>query len=359
MANGGRFPGTIGLLGLILLVVPIGVTAWWLTRPTPERLPPGPSLDELDIVCIGRVDAAGLVTALAPNQPGRVVRIAVAEGAQVQQGDEILAIDDTQYRLSLEEAQAAVLAAQVEVDVAALKARQFPQQIALKAKQIEALQADAEAGDKRLAQMRDQQMLTSAVTSADVAVFEANVRKLHLAVAAAKIEFDDLQKVDPNLEVRVAQARLDMANTALKRAETAVRDCVLRAPTDGTVLRLQASIGGLLAPSAAPLPGSTPPPVVFAPSGPLVVRAELEQSDLARVEVGMPAIIKDDIRIDSPVWTGRVERIAGWVAPRRTILLEPGELNDVRTTEVVIGLDPTPDPLWIGQRMQVRFVRGK
>jgi hypothetical protein len=69
----------------------------------------------------------------------------------------------------------------------------------------------------------------------------------------------------------------------------------------------------------------------------------------------MPAVIKDDTRADSPAWVGRVQRIAGWVAPRRSVLLEPGELNDVRTAEVVIALDPSPHPLWIGQRVQVRF----
>ena len=71
MAEPRRLPGMAGLLGLLLLVGPLGVTAWWLTRPVPDGPPPGPALDELDVVCTGRVDAEGLVVALDPNIPGR------------------------------------------------------------------------------------------------------------------------------------------------------------------------------------------------------------------------------------------------------------------------------------------------
>jgi multidrug resistance efflux pump len=357
MAEGRRFP-VVGLVGLALLLAPIAFAAWWFAYPAPNHPPPGPPLDELDVVCSGRVDAEGLVTALAPVQPGQVIRVSVAEGARVAKGQEILAIDDAQYQIAVREARAAVQAAQVEVDAAAVRARQFPKQLDVKAKHVDALRADAEAGEKKLAQMREQQRLTSAVSKVDVEVFEANVRKLRLAAEAAQIELDELRKLDPDLEPRAARTRLDTARAALDRAEAAVRDCVLRAPADGTILRLQAAVGGTLTPTAAPLPGSAPPPVMFAPAGPFVVRAELEQSSLGRVREGMRAVIKDDARTDSPTWSGRVKRIAGWIAPRRSILLEPGELNDVRTTEVVIDLDPSQDRLWIGQRVQVRLVRG-
>src|SRR5205814_2703484 len=136
---------------------------------------------------------------------------------------------------------------------------------------------------------RQQQGLTSAVSKADVEVFEANVQKLRLAADAAKIEVDELRKFDPELEVRAARSKLDTATVARERAEAAAKDCVLRAPADGTVLRLQAAVGGILAPASAPLPGAAPPAVVFAPAGPLVVRAELEQAGLGRVKVGMRA----------------------------------------------------------------------
>jgi hypothetical protein len=47
------------------------------------------------------------------------------------------------------------------------------------------------------------------------------------------------------------------------------------------------------------------------------------------------------------------------VAPRRTVLLEPGELNDVRTVECVITLEGGTESLLVGQRMRVRISRAE
>jgi hypothetical protein len=73
----------------------------------------------------------------------------------------------------------------------------------------------------------------------------------------------------------------------------------------------------------------------------------------------MKAIIQDENRFDGPTWTGRVRSVAGWVAMRRSFVLDPGELNDVRTVECVVDIDPPADDLWIGQRMRVRVTRGE
>jgi multidrug resistance efflux pump len=99
--------------------------------------------------------------------------------------------------------------------------------------------------------------------------------------------------------------------------------------------------------------------VLFLPDGPLVVRADLEQEFLGRVKEGMKATVRDDARADSPTWTGKVIRVGQVVARKKTILLEPGEMNDVRTVECVVALDGNPDGLLVGQRMRVRLVRAE
>ena len=47
--------------------------------------------------------------------------------------------------------------------------------------------------------------------------------------------------------------------------------------------------------------------------------------------------------------------MAGWVAQKRSFLLDPGEVNDVRTVECVVELDRPADGLWVGQRVRVRI----
>ncbi|HJZ57877.1 MAG TPA: hypothetical protein VKE74_23160, partial [Gemmataceae bacterium] len=56
-------------------------------------------------------------------------------------------------------------------------------------------------------------------------------------------------------------------------------------------------------------------------------------------------------------WTGKVERVGGWVARKRSVVLEPGEVNDIRTLECLITLDGSTEGLLIGQRVRVRVGR--
>jgi multidrug resistance efflux pump len=99
------------------------------------------------------------------------------------------------------------------------------------------------------------------------------------------------------------------------------------------------------------------PALLFRPDGPLVVRAELEQEFIGRVKSGMRATVTDESRADSPTWTGRVKTVGAFVARRRSILLEPGEINDVRTVECVIALEGRTEGLLVGQRMRVRLTK--
>ena len=65
-------------------------------------------------------------------------------------------------------------------------------------------------------------------------------------------------------------------------------------------------------------------------------------------------------RTSNPLLLVLVMCTAGYVvARRRTLLLEPGEMNDVRTVECVITLDGNTDGLLVGQRMRVRIGRGE
>jgi multidrug resistance efflux pump len=152
-----------------------------------------------------------------------------------------------------------------------------------------------------------------------------------------------------DLKVKAAETKRTVAEIAWKQASKAVRDCVLLAPTSGVVLRVQTTRGESV------LPNGMQPPIIFRPDSPLIVRAELEQEFLGRVKPGMKATVRDDSRADSATWTGTVLRVGNWVARKRTVLLDPGEVNDVRTVECVIALDGSPDGLLVGQRMRVRI----
>lgn len=342
----------VPVLGVLLLAAGVGAVLWWRSAvPVPPPTPAPVSPDEMDVVCTGRVDAAGTVISLEPSQAGRVVAVAVNEGDAVKAGQVVLRLDDDAAKAKLAQAEAVVAAAVVEVDSATADAARVPGQLAARGHLLAAAAARADAARKMLQQRRDQQAVAPFGKTEQEAV-EAQIRELEQMEAAERGQLDDLKKADPQLRVRLAAARLRAAEADRDLAAKAVREAVVVAPADGTILRLQITPGGMIFPGPAA-------PVVFAPAGPLVVRAEVDQEFLARVRPGFPAAIQDENRTDGKTWTGRVKSVAGWVATRRSVVLDPGEVNDVRTVECVVEFDPPATDLWIGQQMRVRVGRPK
>jgi multidrug resistance efflux pump len=352
-----RSPRAGFILLIVLLAGSIAASVWWFNRPSAPR---GTSLpvDDGDVFCTGRVDSARQVIPLEPVQPGRVVAIGegIVEGARVSAGQEVFRLDDATARARQAQAQAAVAAARIELEAARGDQARFPVQVKAKEHLLAAAAARVEAARKHLQQRLEQHSI-SPLGRAEQEALRAQVVELEELEKAERKQLDEILDREANglgtvLRVRAAEAKLAAANADEQLAARAVADCIVTAPEAGTILRLQVLKGALIG------PGAPIPPVVFAPAGPLVVRAEVDQESLGQVRAGQAAKVQDENRADSPVLNGRVARVAQWVAPRRALVLEPGELNDVRTVECVIEFEPpSPDPLWIGQRMRVRILR--
>ena len=353
MAERRRTPPIFTVLAVLLLLVPIAVVAWWQSRPEPPKTG-GPVVDEFDVVCMGRVDVPGTLISLEPAMPGRVVEISdkIAEGKTVVRDQLILKLDDSAAISRRTAAAAAVELADVSVRQAKIDADRFPKQIATRKTMVEATAARL-AGARKILEQRKLQSAVTPIGKAEMEAMESQVTEMELLERAEREQLADLGKLNPELPVEAAEARKKAAQADWDQADRAVKDCELRAPSDGRILRMQATVGGNL------MPGGYSPAIVFAPSsGGFVVRAEIDQEFLGRVKEGQKAEIQDENRIDAKIYAGKVQRLSRWVAQKRAMILDPGELNDVRTVECLIAFDAPPDDLFIGQRMRVR-VRSK
>jgi multidrug resistance efflux pump len=299
------------------------------------------------VVCTGRVDAPGTVISLEPAQVGRVVEVCVEEGATVSADQPILKMDDAMARNRLKQAEAAVKASTVERDRAKLDAGRFPKQLEAREALVNASAEQVTAAKKSLEARKGLDQV-SKLGVAEAAAMEAQIRQLEELKKAEDLQLADLKKLNPQLLVEAAEARLSAAEADRDLAQKAVDECVMKAPGPGRILRLQVSKGGVLT------PGGYSAAVVFAPAGKLVVRADVDQEFLGRVKKGQEVQLEDDSRGDSPKWTGTVRSIALYVAQKRSLILDPGEINDVRTVECVIDL-ASEDGLVIGQRMRARI----
>jgi multidrug resistance efflux pump len=334
------------LVGGIVLCVTLG----WLgvNYKRVNAGPPAvePALDpELGVACFGHVDVKHGITSLYPTQPGRVAEVLAEEDQMVKAGALLLRLEDTFAGLRIEEARADLEAAQIQL----VEARKLPQQHQAR---IAQMKAGIEVVKTRLASaqsardLKEDLVARELIKKLDLDIAQNQVKEAEAMLQAEGKKLVELQLHDPETDVRRAAEEVKVKESRLRQAQEALKECGLRAPSDGKVMRVLVGRGEML--------GATPrqPAIQFCPDGPRFIRAEVDQEFAYRVKVGAQVVVRDDSN-DSAAWRGRVTGLSDWYTRRRSILQEPMQFNDVRTLECIIALDPDQQPLRIGQRVRV------
>jgi HlyD family secretion protein len=287
----------------LVVLAALGVGAWRLAKGRGEApmavattgVQRGSVRDFVTSVAAGRVTAKQEAT-LRAEIAGRVQKVHVQRGDKVKAGDPLITYDAAELRDRVRIAQAAVGLAQAQVQ----QADQAKSNV------------DINLGRaKRLAQ-------TGSVPPAEVENLEGQQSAMTKAADAARAG------------VSQALANVELARTALSRA-------MVVAPFSGTILTTTVEVGETTAPGA--------PILQLADVSALHVDAEIDEADLGRVKVGMPA----DVTLDA--FPG--ERIRGTlreIAPSVTRDMKGG-----RSVGVEIAL-PTDERLRVGMSADVDVI---
>jgi multidrug resistance efflux pump len=346
--KGRRFLRLFWLLTASVLLVGLtgGVVAFRLPSVNglfgSERSDPGlPGLRGVE--CLGRVDIEGGVLDLASVRPGRVVAVPVREGETVSAGAVLLRLDEQPARLQIQTARAAQEAARAQIDLAKEAARVHPFRVA-------GQEALAAAAQSRVSAAREELRRRERLHHQDLIGKEERdsardeVKALESMSQAEGKRLESLRAEDPDLRVRLASAEVERATALLAEAQYVLEQCVVTAPAAGRVLRVRCGAGEVVSPQAAV--------IVFAPERPRLVRAEVEQEFIHLVEVGQPAIVRDEMNPESS-WKGRVVRVSDWYSDSPPMPRRMARFTDMPTVECVIALHAGHPPLRIGQRMTV------
>ena len=339
----------VWIAGLALLGASIAGAGWVLHAQVGDKgsedaaaLPP----PDQGVVCFGHVDVEHGVTSLYPLQPGRVVEVLVRETQSVQAGDVLLRLDDALARQRLREAEADLEAAQAQLG----QARKLPeQQQARLAQQREAITAMGRKAAAARHVLKRKQYLREAqqFNAEELKAAEELVGEIEAGERAEKAKLRELELLDADVSVRRAEADVAAKQARVDQAKQGLDECEVRAPRDGSVLRVLVGVGDVLGPQPVK------PALFFCPDGPRLIRAEVEQEFANRVRAGYPATIQDDTTAKDYTWRGKVVRVSDWYTHRRSVLHEPLQFNDVRTLECIVEPDPGQQPLRIGQRLRV------
>jgi len=141
------------------------------------------------------------------------------------------------------------------------------------------------------------------------------------------------------------EAGLAAARAELSLAEAALERTRIRAPSNGTVLQINARVGE----TAAPSPENVL--VVVGDVTALRVRAEFEERDIGKVRVGQAAIVRSDA-FPGKDFEGTVSSLARALGPSKLGQRGPRRPTDIDVLEVMIDLSGQP-PLLPGMRVDV------
>jgi|SRR5579872_5096767 len=353
-----RIP-VVGWFGLALLAFSVAVVVWvsGAGRAGDDAGAPPPKSGSVKVAAgYAYYDVEPGVAKLYTLQPGRVVKILAHDNDAVDKDAPLVQLDDTVANADVERAKAGVAAAEVALSNAKKQEQLLRDEHAAKVEGQKAIVAGKKAELEDAKNKRDKakdlaQPSKAVISQKDADLAEANVTARELALAAEEKALKTLESYDPQIASKVAdaEAQLKDKQELLKKAAWALRECTIKAPAKGTVLRVMAAEGDVLGPNPRE------PAVMFCPDGPRILRAEVEQEFAGRLFLNQSAVVRDD-STNSPLMTGKVTRISDWFSHRRSMVQEPLQFNDVRTVECIITLDPNDKtPLRIGQRVRVTF----
>jgi HlyD family secretion protein len=263
----------------------------------------------------GRVEPRDGQINIGTQVAGRIADVAVKINDRVQAGDLLV-------RLEEDDLMTRVNAAAIEAQV---RERERDEEV-VKGVQLERRQAE------------------DGVATAERAVFRARLALDELAFkvrANAGAVSSDLDK---------GRAQINVAKEQLANARA---NFVRVASKDGLPLatRVESSLASSRAELAAPSPDASL--IVFGDLRGLRVKAEVEERDATKINMGQRVVIRGDA-FPGREFEGTVTSIAQAMSSPRIATRGVRRPNDVEVIEVIVALDSTP-PLLTGMRVDVFF----
>ena len=234
--------------------------------------------------------------AISANVAGRVVELAVHDNQSVHRGDLLYRLDDTSFRIAVEEAQAQLAAASLQVE--SLKANYLQRRSELAAAQETlAFEKNELERQRRLlgSGISSQSMVDRAAHALDEAA--ARVAGVQHEITAVIAQLGGNPNIEPAKHPTVQQAQ-----ALLDRARLNLSYTVIRAPNDGVVTRVeQLQVGSYVS-------ASTP---VFAlvSTSDVWFEANFKEDQLGHMRVGQHAEVKLD-SYPGKVFTGKVVSVS-------------------------------------------------
>src|SRR5919199_197658 len=238
---------------------------------------------------------------LSTKVPGRLGTITVDLGSVVRRGQVVAQVEQQDYKLRVQQAEAALQQARARLGLAPQgDDDRFDPEVTGTVRQARAVLEEARQNRERVRAL---------VESGVVARAEYEAADASFKVAQGKYQ-------DAVEEIRNRQALLAQRRTELSLARQALADTTVVAPFDGIVQEKKASVGEYLG-AAAPL-------VTVVKVNPLRFRGEVPERDAAAVRAGQP--VRVTVEGDGGLYAGRIVRLSPTINQQNRVLVVEAEI---------------------------------
>ncbi|MCC6877969.1 MAG: efflux RND transporter periplasmic adaptor subunit [Sandaracinaceae bacterium] len=274
------------VIAIILLALIGAGVAIWLWRSAPEVETGG---EEITVTRGDLIETAAATGTIEPHvqvevksrAAGEVIEVLAREGERVEAGALLVRLDPADAERAVREAR--VIERRVRAELAQAQA-------SLAVSEAEAREADA----VRDVQSRGVQMGLVSQQEERTATHGAGVAQSNVQLRRA--------------QVGASRAQLETARLGVDDAERRLSEMEIRAPIAGTVLQVAVERGSIVSSAVTSVGGGTSL-LTIADLSDLRVIGAIDESQIGRVTVGQPVVIRVDAYPDRE-FEGRVERVS-------------------------------------------------
>lgn len=279
------------------------------------------------IAAAGRTEPSSEEVKVGPEIPGKLRQVMVEEGDRVRKGQVIAVLENEDFAARIALAEATMKERQAALDriVNGARAEERRESLAL------VREAAAVVDNTRAEVERRRSLLDRGAVSRmefDQVEREHRVAVARLEAARERAAFVGAEARDD--ERRRAEAEVDRARAQIAEARALLDKTLVKAPLDGVVLQRHHKTGESVTTSDRI--------VTLGDTSRLMVRVDVDETDVAKLAVGQAAWVRADAYGDRR-FAGRVTRIGEMLGRKNVRTDEPSERVDKKILETLVLLD--------------------
>jgi HlyD family secretion protein len=293
----------------------------------------------------GRVEGAtSQEIKLASRVVGRLKQVTVEDGDPVRQGQVVAILENDDLRAQVEQERANVARAEAALEKLLNGAR--PEERDAARAVMEEAQAAADNARQNYERaknlFREGGIISQSVLDQDERDWKMSQARLESTRQNYKLIMAPPRQED----VRADQAQVNLARAQLAQAQDNYDNTFVRSPVSGVVVKRYMNPGESISYESL-----YQPIVSVSDTTHLMVRAEIDETDIGRIQVGQRAEIRCDA-FRGQTFYGRVVRISGGLGKKKIQTDNPTDKVDTDVLESLVEADPG-SPLRVGLRVDV------